>query len=407
MSRVDVRKDKSTERRQDVMYSPDRNKKEAFIDVRESIYDKVRRKVDGIVKLGDEQRLFRRSPDRYQSAKLFEKKHAPLEGQSYEEEESRELNIIQGKIPDINEKPRLEKKIYIQRIRIHPVGYNKPASAASTVKDRWAEDSSFSGLDIKDIRNKVLFLPSDGKNNRLNIAEDTGGSNKRPSRDAVHVVTRCNEIQSTYSQTYKLREKRALQIVSPMLILAKEKGRHRNEMSDHFSLLQHLPIQESTKTTTEISQVKTDTAIIIREDKLRMQNEIKFLSRSVEQLQKSVADLQDELRVSKFDRDNAITNYSQASKKIQDLNIQIDSLQRKSQKTSSQFGELIDYVYRQGEDRYIHRLEDLIGTDDKRMVEETHAKILNLNKKLAEISALIFTSKDKKLADNVNAVIRC
>ena len=371
-----------------------------------SIYDKVRRKVDEIVKMKEEPRLFRKSQDKYQSAKLFEKKHLPLAGQSYEEEESRELNIIKGQIPKIADKPEQAKEIFVQRVRIHPVAYHKPASNTSTVKDQWTGDSSFSGSDIKDIREKMLSFPSDIKAGNVEAPVDGNSTFKHLRFDIKTIEPFANQIQSSYASPIKAKSRVKLAISAPLTIFVHGKCRPKIYVSDHHNYVQQSRIQSSTKKTRDNSIISVDELNELKENNLHLLNETKFLSMSVDQLQREVVDLKEELKVCKFDRDNAITNFNQASKKIQEMNAEVDASQRKMQKTSAQFGELIDYLYRTANDKCIDKLEEIVGTQDKRMIEEAHWKIKALNTKLAEVAQLAAAAKDKTLAQKIDAVVK-
>ena len=399
-------RDRSFGKRQKITSSPDHKHKGAIDGSKSSIYDKVRRKVDDIVKQKEEPRLFRRSPDRYQSAKLFEKKHNPLVEQSYNEEESREFNVVKDQIPKIEEKQAVVKEIFINRIRIPPYEEHKAISNASTVKNPLTFDSSLSGSEYKDFREKMLSIPNDSRDNSGYV----GRYANRPETTTHYEIQTTGiyrrKIQHVYEKLFKSKGKPKLSTNYTKPILLRNKPRLNISISSNYTYVQQRAPRSSTKTISNNSQNDTDEMNELKENKLRAKNEMKFLSMNIEQLKKEISDLQDELRVHKFDRDNAITNFNQASKKIQEQNAHIEGLQRKLQKTSSQFGEIIDYLYRLNNQKYIEQLESIIGTDDRKLMEETHWKIGLLHKKLAEVMEAVSASKDKKLLERVNAVVK-
>ena len=133
---------------------------------------------------------------------------------------------------------------------------------------------------------------------------------------------------------------------------------------------------------------------------------MKFLSMNTERLKNEIAELNEELNIIRFERDNAITNYNKAARNIQGLNKEVDNLHNKIQKSSSRFGQLIDYLYRLNDPKHIEVLETIIGADEKHALDDLQTRVNETTKRLTDIIDLVYLSKDEELIDKLNSIIK-
>lgn len=404
-NKVDVLRDRSFGKRKKIMMSPDQNSK-VLNASKSSIYDKVRKKVDNIVKIEKESQLFRKSADKYLSVKVFEKKRKPLVEDSLNEEESRELTITKDPIPKIVEKPEQGKEIYIRKTSIVPISFNKPPPATALTNMRPSDDSPLFKIKIDEIRDKLLSVPNDIKQNLSTIDGSNSGVKRRINFDLQSIAPFSHQIQSNYSSLYKSGTKDELQIGNSGNIINQKKKNKVLLATDNYLYNQNKYNGSSRMSLSEQSQNQIDEINSLKENKLRTKNEMKFLSLSIERLKKEISELNEDLNVSKFERDNAIAHYNKASMKIQDLHREVDGLQNKLQKTSSQFGELIDYLYRLNDNNHIQALEEIIGTESKQDLDDIRSKYASLTKQLAEVIDTVYLSRDKGLIDRINSIIK-
>ena len=157
--------------------------------------------------------------------------------------------------------------------------------------------------------------------------------------------------------------------------------------------------QELSKTT--ISDIETN-----KEKQNQFQNEMRFLNMNVDRLKKEIGELNEDLENIKFERNNAISNYNRASKKIQELSKDYESLQLRLMRTSSQFGQLIDYLYNLEDPRHITQLENIIGNTEKLDSEDLHVRLNFLRKQFSDVINLINNSKDKHLIEETGKILK-
>ena len=397
-------RDRSFGKRKKVTLSPDHNSRYAH-GSKTSIFDKVRRKVDSIIKAEKNEQLFTKSPTRYQSSKVFEKKSTPLIETTFNEEESRELTIIKDAEPQIDDKSDLIKEVYVKRACIEPVVFHKPYALSKTNSIVTVDSPSFK-LEMNDMRDKLLSAQNEGQQY---MSTDEGSDNavkRRINFDSQTIVPFAHQIQSTYSSLYKSYPKPHLDVNESRVIVSQRKQRQTYKLSTQNIINQEKTLRPSFKTSSELSESQTDEINSLKEEKLRGKNEMKFLSMSINKLKRDIAELNEEVDVSKFERDNAITNYNKAAMKIQELHREVDRMQNKLQRSSSQLGQLIDYLYRLNDPKHIEELEQIIGTEEKQAIESVQAKADATSRQLAEVMDLIYLSKDKELIEKVSTIRR-
>lgn len=399
-------RDRSFGKRKKPLLSPDHNSKLTNTS-KTSIYDKVRRQVDNLIKNEKSPRRLLKSKDKEYESNVFEKKKNPLIEESYNEEESRELTITKDPIPLNIDKPILIKDIFVKKNKIDPVVFNKPHTESSYSHNRMNTESPLFKLELDDIKSKLL---SDSNNDKrqLSTLEGSGsGIKRRIDFSTPQMIVPFNhQIQSIYSSLIKSKLKNDNSVCDSQTLLVQQKNQKRYSIESCSIIKQNMNDRSIIKNNQELSKTTISDLETNKEKQNQFQNEMRFLNMNVDRLKKEIGELNEDLENIKFERNNAISNYNRASKKIQELSKDYENLQLRLMRTSSQFGQLIDYLYNLEDPRHITQLENIIGNAEKLDSEDLHVRLNFLRKQFSDVINLINSSKDKHLIEETGKILK-
>jgi len=362
--------------------------------------------LDNFIKTDKNQPLFSKSIDKHKSVKNFEKKNNPLIEDRFDDEESREFTITKDQIPEITDRSDLISDIYTKRMKIEPLIMNKPTFDSYITNNQVIPDSPSFNIEIKNLQEKLLSIPNNDKLQLSNSGHLESYVKRKINFDLQSLGQFNHQIQSAYSSLYKSGRKVESIISSRQIILTHTKTKKSFTFNSFNIINQNATNSYCTNILHAPSPNQIDEINSLKDSNVKTKKETKFYLMSIDRYKNENNELNEELNVIKFERDSAITNYSKASKKIQELYKEIDDLQLRVQKTSTRFGQLIDYLYRLDDPRHLVELENIIGTDDKRILDDIHVKAGTIKHQLAEVIDIVYLSKDKGLIDKVNQAIK-
>lgn len=142
----------------------------------------------------------------------------------------------------------------------------------------------------------------------------------------------------------------------------------------------------------------------LREDLFRKDSEMASLTNTINNSKKEIENLKEELNIAKFEGSSAVSNYRRAAERIDELNAQLDAARLRLQSTSDKFGKLIDYIYRLNNPNYLTVLEDIVGGKGRNDLDDVYKKYDNLKRNMAEVTDLMYMSRDRTLIDKLEEI---
>lgn len=194
----------------------------------------------------------------------------------------------------------------------------------------------------------------------------------------------------------------AVSVSKPIVNNFKKQKAHKETKNYNFTQ-QHKISNDTANPQVQIFALE-ETVSNLKEQLFRKESEIAFLNNTIKNSKKEVENLKEEVSVSKFEGSYAITNHRKAAERIDELNSQLDAARLRLQTTSEKFGKLIDYIYRLNNPEYLNVLEDIVGGKNRTDLEDVYKKYENLKRKMAEMTDLMYMSRDRTLIDKVEEI---
>ena len=163
------------------------------------------------------------------------------------------------------------------------------------------------------------------------------------------------------------------------------------------------PIQEKTTESESQDQLKQKTEMIsnLQHELNQKDKEMETLKASIESQNEEIQRLKDQVETVTLEKSNAISDYRKAAERVDELNGQLDAARYRLQTTSDKFGKLIDYLYRMNNSDYLNVLEEIVGVKGRNDLDDVYKKYEGLKRKMAEITDLVYMSKDRSLIDKL------
>lgn len=132
--------------------------------------------------------------------------------------------------------------------------------------------------------------------------------------------------------------------------------------------------------------------------------EIQKMKELLAQADNSVANIKEQLKSSRLNASNALTNYRNSKNRAEELSFQLDSMRDKLQISSERFGKIVDYIYRLNSAEHLEVLEGIIGQTELTNLNDIYKKYENLNKKQSDLMTLVYMTNDQDLIDKLEEI---